>query len=399
MRRQFAFFFFAPALTVSAFWPEPLAATACALDPVPAATLLLPYFEVDMRNPQGPNTLFAVANASANAILTNVTLWTDRGIPTLRFPLYLTGYDVATVSLRDIFEGRFPASASDGQDPSDQTSPHGPLSTDVDYPDCRGVLPIPNLTEPLKQILHAAHMGSAVGGLCQASRSEYPRGFVTIDTVNKCGVRFPGSPGYFGPGGDATDQNVLWGDFFLVDPSRNFAQGDSLVRIEAAPGRFVRGQKTFYGWLHADSAIDQREPLANSWASRFIEGGAFSGGTELLVWHAPSHTPMPFFCPPGSNPPQHVLPEVIVFFDEQERSGFVGCIIGVCPPATASFPSVANRADALPYFEYGWTFVGSASSWVGTLMSASGRYAVGLAGTPLDSACGPPACVPGSLCP
>ena len=33
----------------------------------PAATLLLPYFEVDLANPAGANTLFTINNASATA--------------------------------------------------------------------------------------------------------------------------------------------------------------------------------------------------------------------------------------------------------------------------------------------------------------------------------------------
>ncbi len=58
---------------------------------------------------------------------------------------------------------------------------------------------------------------------------------MTIDTVNNCTLRFPGDPGYFVAGGtgDATNQNVLWGDYFYVNPGQNFAQGETLVHIEA----------------------------------------------------------------------------------------------------------------------------------------------------------------------
>jgi hypothetical protein len=35
------------------------------VDDVPAATLLLPYFEVDLDNPAGVTTLFSINNASA----------------------------------------------------------------------------------------------------------------------------------------------------------------------------------------------------------------------------------------------------------------------------------------------------------------------------------------------
>ncbi|MFL6200658.1 MAG: hypothetical protein ACJ76J_15900, partial [Thermoanaerobaculia bacterium] len=39
------------------------------VDDVPAATLLLPYFEVDLNSTEGVNTLFSVNNASATAVL------------------------------------------------------------------------------------------------------------------------------------------------------------------------------------------------------------------------------------------------------------------------------------------------------------------------------------------
>src|SRR6185295_16836502 len=80
-------------------------AVICTIDDVPAATLLLPYFEVDLSNPNGVTTLFSINNASATAILAHVVVWSDLSIPVLDFNIYLTGYDVQTVNLRDIFVG------------------------------------------------------------------------------------------------------------------------------------------------------------------------------------------------------------------------------------------------------------------------------------------------------
>ena len=68
----------------------------------PGATLLLPYFEVDLDNPEGINTLFSVNNSSATAILAHVTLWSDMGIPVFAFNVYLTGYDAQPMNMRDI---------------------------------------------------------------------------------------------------------------------------------------------------------------------------------------------------------------------------------------------------------------------------------------------------------
>ncbi|MBV8202108.1 MAG: hypothetical protein JOZ15_15925, partial [Acidobacteria bacterium] len=60
---------------------SPAAAVICTIDAVPAATLLLPYFEVDLNNPNGLTTLFSVNNASATAVLVHVVIWSDLSVP------------------------------------------------------------------------------------------------------------------------------------------------------------------------------------------------------------------------------------------------------------------------------------------------------------------------------
>ena len=95
------------------------------VDDVPAATLLLPYFEVDLANTNGLTTLFSVNNASATAVLAHVVVWSDLSVPVLDFNIYLTGYYVQTVNMRDIINGTLPRTASAGQDPGDTISPKG----------------------------------------------------------------------------------------------------------------------------------------------------------------------------------------------------------------------------------------------------------------------------------
>jgi hypothetical protein len=71
----------------------------------PAATLLLPYFEVDFNSaPQrAAQTLFTIQNVSSMPQIANVTLWTDLGYPAWSFPVFLTGYDVQPFNLYDLF--------------------------------------------------------------------------------------------------------------------------------------------------------------------------------------------------------------------------------------------------------------------------------------------------------
>src|SRR5690349_18635666 len=80
-------------------------AEICTVDDVPAATVLLPYFEVDLDDPNGITTLFSINNASATAVLAHVVVWSDLSVPVLDFNVYLTGYDVQSINLRDILVG------------------------------------------------------------------------------------------------------------------------------------------------------------------------------------------------------------------------------------------------------------------------------------------------------
>src|SRR3978361_1224590 len=117
-------------------------AVICAIDEVPAATLFLPYFEVDLANPNGVTTLFSVNNASATAVLPHVVVWSDLSVPVLDFNVYLTGYDVQSINMRDILAGALPQTASAGQDPGDLISPKGNFSQDINFASCSGQLPI-----------------------------------------------------------------------------------------------------------------------------------------------------------------------------------------------------------------------------------------------------------------
>jgi len=278
------------------------------IDQVPAATLLLPYFEVDLNNPNGLTTLFSVNNASATAVLAHVVIWSDLSVPVLDFNIYLTGYDVQSINLRDIIvNGKLPRTASAGQDPTDTISHHGSFSQDINFASCSGQLPPPDLPANFIDHLKKSLTGLAspvLGNLCAGRPlgDNIARGYVTVDTVNNCTLRFPGDTGYFGAGGtgDATNQNVLWGDYFYVNSAQNYASGDTLVAIEASatnPQTSVAGQYTFYGRYVAWLATDNREPLSANFAVRFITGGAFTGGTDLLVWRDSKVNQAAFTCP------------------------------------------------------------------------------------------------------
>jgi hypothetical protein len=78
-------------------------ANFCAFDPVPAATILWPFVQLDYNNPiDGDTTLFAITNVSSDAVIVHVTLWSDISLALLDFNIVLSGYDVQTMNIRDI---------------------------------------------------------------------------------------------------------------------------------------------------------------------------------------------------------------------------------------------------------------------------------------------------------
>ncbi|HVT59685.1 MAG TPA: hypothetical protein VHR45_14945 [Thermoanaerobaculia bacterium] len=406
-------------------------AVICTIDQVPAATLLLPYFEVDLNNPNGLTTLFSINNASATAVLTHVTVWSDLSVVALDFDIYLTGYDVQTVNLRDILiNGNLPQTADLQDDPGDKISPKGVKSQDLSFPGCPGVLPPPTLSAAFVNHLQQALTGKAdtlFNGLCFAQNlgDNIARGYITVDTVNNCTLRSPGDLGYFAAGGtgDATNQNVIWGDWAIVNATQNFAQGGDLVHIEADatnPATTTSGRYTFYGRYDGSgpnffTAIDNREPLATTFATRFLNGGTFSGGTSLLVWRDSKVNQAPFACPvnPTVRPCWYPLgQEGIVIFDEQENP-FTPTVqpISPQPPGQTLIPfpaetqrTVVNGASFPVPFNFGWLFLdlnttvacaatrppvdpAAAQAFVVSTLASNGHFAVGIDAIKLDSAC------------
>src|SRR3954447_16333464 len=74
---------------------------SCDIGVAPAATLLLPYFEVDVTN-RTQTTLFTITNVTRLPQIAHVTVWTDWSFPVLDFNIYLTGYDVQGISMNRI---------------------------------------------------------------------------------------------------------------------------------------------------------------------------------------------------------------------------------------------------------------------------------------------------------
>lgn len=409
-------------------------ASICTVDDVPAATLLLPYFEVDFSNPTGVTTLFEINNASAAAAVAHVVVWSDLSVPVLDFNVYLTGYDVVPINIRDIINGDLPQTADLSEDPTDTISPKGPLSEDTDFPLCNAQLPPDPLPPSFVTHLQTSLTGQASPlflGDCfgRDLGDDIARGYITVDLVNECSLQFPGEAGYFVNGGQgvAQNDNILWGNYYYVDPANNFAQGETLVHVEADglnPETSVAGEYTFYGRYLAPqwSAADNREPLATNFAARYLtDPGSGFDGTNLVVWRDSHVDQESFDCTatltsPG--PASNTLlaswfplgQEEIVIFDEEEQIEVPEPppVSPVPPgdPGIAPFPaeaqSVVVGGSALPTpFLNGWMFLNlnhgaatgppedpdAAQAWVSVLVQNAGLFSVGYDAIQLDSAC------------
>ena len=357
------------------------AARADKIAPEPAATLLLPYFEVDLVDPTGVNTVFSVNNAYGNPVLTHVTLWSDLAVPVLSFDLYLTGYDVQTVDLRDILVN--------GLEPQTAVSGLG----------CGGSLPPPPLPAIVIHHLQMSLTGRGsplFGGLCAGRNlgDDIARGYVTVDTVDACFAFFPDDPAYFPI--YATGDNVLWGDYFYLRPGPPAsAAGNTLVHIPAQSPAPPPGDYTFYGRYVGWLGTDQRHPLATSFAARYMTGGALPR-TDLIVWRDPKVAQQPGRCPMA--PFWYPLgQEGIAVFDEQENLDLV-------PPGLDPFPAAAQRvevggADFPVPFSFGWINLNlntlssvppadpaAAQAWVAVSIDSGGPFEMGYDAIQIDNA-------------
>ncbi|HVS63133.1 MAG TPA: hypothetical protein VMT85_06465 [Thermoanaerobaculia bacterium] len=381
-------------------------------DVVPAATLLIPRFEVDLGSGGGLTTLFSVNNASAESVLAHITLWTELWVPIIDFDVYLTGYDVQSFNVRDILTGTLPQTGS-----INTLSNRGAFSgPHVNFPGCSNAFgnptnygPVPGSFVNLIQQAFTGQPITAFGGACASvpGNTDLARGYITIDSVNECDQQFPDSVDYFidgaNPAAIANNDNVLWGDYFFVDPSENFAQGFTAVHIEADSVNLLGANGscdplatfpyTFYCSLAGAGDIpgeDNREALASVYAVRYLQGGAFTGGTSVIAWR----DPLTGANAPAANCASLIANvtmgnEQIVRFDEEENPVVPsGGPSGQPDVIESPFPYCTNRAvvgqDITVDADFGWLYLnlntGPATfnqAYVTVVMDASGLFSVG----------------------
>lgn len=311
-------------------------ANVCAFDPVPAATLLFPFvtYNYDL-GASGYNTLFAITNVSNEAQIVHVTLWTDFSVPILDFNILLTGYDVQTLSIRDILaNGQLPVTVNSGHTTDEGVFEDGPVSgantyalwdpTDLPDPEPTSALgsrcsssaqaypgryttPIPaNILALFEGWLKSSQTVPRYHDNCDnnpyvpsptpwfEARTEADDTwmYITADVVETCNTLFPDEAAYYGPGGEIRYDNVLMGDVIYVNQTARLSEAENAVQIEADgaldliatidPAGFPA---SFYArYANGFLTSDYREPLPTAWAFRYLQDEALGLTTGIRAW-------------------------------------------------------------------------------------------------------------------
>jgi hypothetical protein len=247
---------------------------SCDIGTYPAATLLLPYFEVDLSATPQATTIFSVTNVSATPQIANVTIWTDWAFPVISFPIFLTGYDVQPINLYDVIArgviggvGGTSTNSPNARDSRGQsTNPNlattpltnlaNPLFLTAVASDCApGRMPreIPGgyAADVRAQLSTGRSTGAAIscpvlGEGAQLGGNHGGNvavGYITIDVVATCSPLLHTDPRYWD---EILFDNVLTGDYQqIVTVGRgDDAGGNPMVRIRAVPEGGAAGNTT-----------------------------------------------------------------------------------------------------------------------------------------------------------
>jgi hypothetical protein len=359
---------------------------SCDISTAPAASLLLPYFEVGLGSDRATQqtTLFTITNVSRFPQIAHVVVWTDWSFAVLDFDIFLTGYDVQSINLYDILTSGVVALGTPSgttSTPTSVQSPRGILSTLTNPNFAAGavancaVLPgnlPPGLVADVRTALTTGSYPSGCGATRVGGTHANAVGYITIDVMANCTVSFPGDPSWYT---NLLYDNVLIGDYQQVNPNAatgNYAGGNPMVHLravpEGGPALSVAATPipptnlpyTFYDrytrLVPVARNADRRQPLPALFAARYIQGGAGGFNTNYKIWREGVDINSPTTC---STKVQNSLLAIadIVRFDEHENPNtFTGGIIcSPCAPSAVSLPETSSTNTSSLSFPTGPT--------------------------------------------
>jgi hypothetical protein len=339
---------------------------SCDVKVGPAATLLLPYFEVNT-NPtvQGQTTLFTVTNVTRYPQIAHVTLWTDWAFPVLSFNLFLTGYDVQAINLYDVIvRGTIapPSGTTPATTPGALSAAGGNLRATLDCASNPALLPA-SISAAVRNALTTGVFNpggtvktcSTAGGVDQNAI-----GYATIDVVANCTNLLPNDPAYYTT--DLLFDNVLIGDYQQLGgspagtgaASALDAAGNPMVHIRAVPEGGGAGANvptglpyTFYDRYtpSATRTFDRRQPLPSTFAVRYIQGGTGAFATNYTIWRE-GVTGSGASCASYTNNSAFPIGEFIRFDEHENPTAFVTSGICCLAPFPPDLPAVSSSNTA-----------------------------------------------------
>lgn len=390
---------------------------SCDIALLPAATLLLPYFEVDLDDQDGTTTLFTITNATNLDQIAHITLWTDYAYPVIDFNIFLTGYDVQAINLYDILERGIIApdrgtgwAITDRGKFSDRNAP-------LDISACDR---LPGNLDPLyiermqQAFLHGRVPPLGVIAGCDNIGGEHVNatGYVTIDAVRACTTSLPTDASYFAA--EIAFDNVFIGDYQQVDRGHRFSEGGPMVHIRAVPEGSAATTdagfpRTFYSRYQTAAAPrrDRRQPLPSVFAARWIAGGP-GFRTFFKIWRegtTSSGTPCAAYAEQ-----KNLKSREVVIFDEAENAvtGLPQCTCTFDPPPYIFLPtSMTDIRDGELYPQFpqgdevaGWAYLNldvpdedgvATQAWVIASMRAENQFSVDMDAVALGNGCSPAA--------
>jgi len=399
---------------------------SCDISTAPAATLLLPYFEVETAS-RATTTFFTITNTSELPQIAHVTLWTDWSFPVLDFNIYLTGYDVQSIDLYDIIvNGTIaPGSGTGGTGISNTNSTNGktnggsgstynsfnmtgnPNWVAAAVANCDNLPGAirPDILAAVKSALVTGSGYTFTGGACTSSTNvgspatshtttTTAVGYATIDVAADCNQLFPSDYGYYNTAAGILFDNVLTGDYQILNKATgsNYAGGNPLVHIRAipeggpspatvnTPTGTTNLPYTFYSRYSSTAAlpnVDRRQPLPSVFAARWIQGGPLALNTNFRVWRegvtgasAPPAT-APFtvatVCTNASQNSALPITELVRFDEHENFLTLVasGCQTSPCPTApVVSLPESSSTSTTAAIYPPANFASGDVGGWM-----------------------------------
>jgi hypothetical protein len=314
MRRLFVLWLLAAAVLGAQTPPDApthFIGSPCAAGANAAASLLIPYFEVDSQDEAGMDTLVGIVNIDDDPIVAHVTVWNVDAWAVFTFNIVLSGYDVCTFSMRQLLVyGNFPNNGC-ATDASRFTTRYIDCNGDGQYFDDAWTVNdgLISLAGSAWDVACYADAGAATTAdwQCKLSIGSYDGwnanfvGYLTIDASIACtGGRadYDFWPWFavnyldtnadgLGDHGALENGNILMGDIFYIDQTAGELDGIPAVHLEALgeanvlpghtwgfqPEDMERwGVNTFWYKYEHHAGLppnDLREALPVRWAFRF----------------------------------------------------------------------------------------------------------------------------------